>query len=209
MKQQSSSQESRGSGPKVSSSSGGSRGTGSPGLSSNPIKEFRQRQRMRERQEDERLEQLESRFLSSRWVTLAPTVGSNGTSGTGAASLDQLYEAHGLNTKFPRVKTAMKRGKAADDSERSSRKKECARRDSKNYRERAKAKRDLVVRKIAFLENLFKSVSSAAAAAAAAAQQPQQQSVLVVGTSTTPATTTIQHPQPVIKPLQMQQQYAF
>ena len=118
------------------------------GQCSNPIKEFRQRQRMRERQEDERLLQLETRYTNAQLPPQLPV------------SLEQLYDAHGLNTKFPRVKTAMKRGKAADDSERTNRKKECARRDSKNYRERAKAKRDLIVRKIAFLENLFKSVLS-------------------------------------------------
>ena len=115
-------------------------------MPSNPIKEFRQRQRLREKQEDEMLRQLESRYRSSRFPTLP-------------SSLDELYECRGLNMSFPRVKTAIKRGKAIDDSERNNRKKECARRDSKNYRERAKAKRDLVVRKIAFLQDLFKSFS--------------------------------------------------
>ena len=113
---------------------------------SNPIKEFRQRQRVRERQEDERLGQLETRYKNSGQLMAMP--------------LDQLYDSRGLNMKFPRVKTAMKRGKAADDSERTNRKKECARRDSKNYRERAKAKRDLIVKKIAFLEDLLKSISA-------------------------------------------------
>lgn len=113
---------------------------------SNPIKEFRQRQRVRERQEDDRLTQLENRYKS----TAQPLT---------SVQLDDLYDSHGLNMKFPRVKTTTKRGKAADDSERTNRKKECARRDSKNYRERAKAKRDLIVKKISFLEDLLKSIS--------------------------------------------------
>lgn len=109
---------------------------------SNPIKEFRQRQRTRERLEDERLFSLEQRYLKTRFPDMPQT-------------LDELYDSRGLNIKFPRVKTLFKRGKASDDNERSNRKKECARRDSKNYRERAKAKRDLVVKKIHFLEDLF------------------------------------------------------
>jgi hypothetical protein len=121
-----------------SDESGESSSTGRP----NPIKEFRQRQRTRERQEDERLYCLEQRYLKNRLPDLPE-------------SLDELYNSRGLNIKFPRVKTLFKRGKASDDNERSDRKKECARRDSKNYRERAKAKRDLVVKKIHFLEDLF------------------------------------------------------
>jgi len=112
------------------------------GSVSNPIKEFRQRQRNRERMEDERLAHLEEKYLANRPGDLAE-------------SLEELYSSHGLNIKFPRVKTTMKRGKAANDFERSTRKKECARRDSKNYRERAKAKRDLVLRKINFLQELL------------------------------------------------------
>lgn len=131
---------------KLCSTDGWSDGSGSGESSSqgrsNPIKEFRQRQRTRERQEDERLYSLEQRYLKSRFPDLPE-------------SLDELYDSRGMNIKFPRVKTLFKRGKASDDNERSDRKKECARRDSKNYRERAKAKRDLVVKKIHFLEDLF------------------------------------------------------
>lgn len=137
--------------------SGGNINSGSPGKKrgrkkvydsdgsgsvSNPIKEFRQRQRNRERMEDERLAHLEEKYLANRL-------------GDFPESLEELYSSQGLNIKFPRVKTTMKRGKAANDFERSNRKKECARRDSKNYRERAKAKRDLVLRKINFLQELL------------------------------------------------------
>lgn len=116
------------------------------GSASNPIKEFRLRQRNRERLEDERLSHLEEKYLANRLADCPE-------------SLDELYSREGLNIKFPRVKTTMKRGKAANDFERSNRKKECARRDSKNYRERAKAKRDLVIRKINFLEELLRRAS--------------------------------------------------
>jgi len=115
---------------------------------SNPIKEFRQRQRTRERMEDERLFSLEQRYLRAKLPDLPE-------------SIEELYESRGLNIKFPRVKTLFKRGKASDDFERSNRKKECARRDSKNYRERAKAKRDLVVKKIQFMEDLLNRTTMA------------------------------------------------
>ena len=76
-------------------------------------------------------------------------------SGEFGLNLDQMYEEGGLNVKFERVKTLNKRGKAADEDERTNRKKECARRDSKNYRERAKQKRDLIVGKIKKLKEFF------------------------------------------------------
>lgn len=115
---------------------------------SNPIKEFRQRQRMREKAEDDKLDELESRYRICHSNHEFPE------------PLESLYEHHGLNIKFNRVKTINKRGKAADEDERSNRKKECARRDSKNYRERAKAKRDLVLKKIDFLEKYFNEVQT-------------------------------------------------
>lgn len=115
---------------------------------SNPIKEFRQRQRMREKAEDDKLDELEARYRQGHSNHEFPE------------SLESLYEHHGMNVKFNRVKTINKRGKAADEDERSNRKKECARRDSKNYRERAKAKRDLVLKKIDFLDKYFAEVQS-------------------------------------------------
>lgn len=115
---------------------------------SNPIKEFRQRQRMREKAEDDKLDELEARYRQGHSNHEFPE------------PLESLYEHHGLNIKFNRVKTINKRGKAADEDERSNRKKECARRDSKNYRERAKAKRDLVLKKIDFLDKYFVEVQT-------------------------------------------------
>lgn len=115
---------------------------------SNPIKEFRQRQRMREKAEDDKLDELEARYRQGHSNHEFPE------------PLESLYEHHGLNIKFNRVKTINKRGKAADEDERSNRKKECARRDSKNYRERAKAKRDLVLKKIDFLDKYFTEVQT-------------------------------------------------
>lgn len=120
--------------------------TGADGTSSttNPIKEFRLRQRRRELEENLHLIQLEEKYRKSSNFNV---------------KLEQLYDVNNLNIQFPRIKTNSKRGKAKDDDERINRKKMCARRDSKNYRERAKMKRELITKKIQLLQSLLNNAN--------------------------------------------------
>lgn len=123
----------------------GANGADGSSSSTNPIKEFRLRQRRREHEENLLLHELEEKYRNSSDFSI---------------KLDQLYDVNNLNIHFPRIKTNLKRGKAKDDVERITRKKLCARRDSKNYRERAKMKRELITKKIHLLESILSNNSN-------------------------------------------------
>lgn len=107
----------------------------------NPVKEFRNRQRKQQNEEDELLANLERDYAKLRWAN---------------ASIEELYVKHDLVEIVPqKTEKRIKRKEAENLEEKKMRKRLQARRDSKNYREREKRRRDFITKRIKLLQQMI------------------------------------------------------
>ncbi|KAI1296724.1 hypothetical protein HDE_04847 [Halotydeus destructor] len=106
----------------------------------NPVKEFRNRQRQQHQEEDVLLAQLEAEYVANTKWTM---------------TLDDLYVKHELVELLPeKTEKRVKRKEAENVEEKKERKRLQARRDSKNYREREKRRREFITKRIKLLQYL-------------------------------------------------------
>lgn len=108
----------------------------------NPVKEFRNRQRKQQNEEDEKLAVLEEQYKKSN--------------SSCHVTLEELYFKHQLVELVPeRTEKRIKRKEAENVEEKKMRKRLQARRDSKNYREREKRRREFITKRVKLLEHMM------------------------------------------------------